>query len=61
MDATLLASVKTLIVGAMVGVSGFMLVVKRLGRQAQNGVFYIAMMLITLIIGGTLLLTLAGS
>lgn len=60
MDTTLLASVRTLIVGAMMGVSGLMLFARRLDRQAQNGAFYITMVLITVIIGGTLLLTLAG-
>jgi hypothetical protein len=50
----------TFIMGAMFCAGGLILFFKRLDRESQNGVFYIGMLGIVLLIGGTLLLKVLG-
>jgi hypothetical protein len=60
METTLTSFARVLTVGAMLGLSAIILLGKWLDRQSHNGVFYGGMLVITLVIGGTLLLALSG-
>ena len=60
MGAVFTNPLATLIVGAMMGAGGLILFLKRLDREAQNGIFYAGMLSIVLLIGGTLLVKLLG-
>ncbi len=60
METTLTSLARAMTIGTMLILSAIILLGKRLDRQAQNGVFYGGMLVITLMLGGTLLLALSG-
>ncbi len=60
METSLTTLARILTSGAVLGLIGIILLGRRLDRQAHNGVFYGGMLVITLVMGGTLLLALSG-
>ena len=60
MELILTTLARILTIGAMLGLIGIILLGRWLDRQAHNGVFYDGMLVITLVMGGTLLLALSG-
>jgi uncharacterized membrane protein YjfL (UPF0719 family) len=60
METNFISFARAMTVAAMIGFSVIILLGKRLDSQVHNGVFYGGMLVITLVIGGSLLLALFG-